>query len=263
MTPSNRPPIAWSFTVRTSTTSRGSVANVVCGSSRLPVAKQMNRSPLVLAPGAAHPGDPETRSLGEALALVGEQRRVGRDDDDDRARAGRRRRRGTVVVLGAVRRGHLRGRDRLADRHAVDPQPLAPAVVRLDEDADGPAALCLVDDPRRRPDPALELVADHPRPAADVALDDRPARRRRHRLVDVIHRHVEAVDVVEQPVPRLAGDRQRPERRPERQLPDRVADDPVVTIPTLWVFVMPIGPARRPASRIHSRPVSSPLPFRR
>ena len=35
------------------------------------------------------------------------------------------------------------------------------------------------------------------------------------------------------------------------------------TTPTLWVFVMPIAPASIPASRIHSRPVSSPLPLSR
>ncbi len=35
------------------------------------------------------------------------------------------------------------------------------------------------------------------------------------------------------------------------------------TTPTEWVFVIPIGPVRWPASRIHSRPVSSPFPFRR
>ena len=38
---------------------------------------------------------------------------------------------------------------------------------------------------------------------------------------------------------------------------------PSWTTPTLWVLVIPIGPVRRPASRIHSRPVSSPLPLRR
>ena len=51
--------------------------------------------------GAAHPGDPEAGPLGEALALVGEERRVGRDDDDDRARARRRRAAGSVLVLRA------------------------------------------------------------------------------------------------------------------------------------------------------------------
>ena len=35
------------------------------------------------------------------------------------------------------------------------------------------------------------------------------------------------------------------------------------TTPTLWVFVIPIGPPSIPASRIHSRPVSSPLPLSR
>jgi hypothetical protein len=73
-------------------------------------------------------------------------------------------------------------------------------------------------------------VADHPRPAPDVALGHGAVARRGagERLVDVVHRHVEAVDVVQQAIPGLAGDRQRPERRPERQLADGVADDPVV-----------------------------------
>ena len=43
--------------------------------------------------GAAGARDAEPGPLGEPLALVGEERRVGRDDDDDRARAGRRQRR--------------------------------------------------------------------------------------------------------------------------------------------------------------------------
>ena len=71
-------------------------------------------------------------------------------------------------------------------------------------------------------------MADHPGPAADVALLDRAIAGGGERLVDVVHRDVEAIDVVEQPVPRLAGDRQGPERRPERQRPDRGPDDPVV-----------------------------------
>ena len=46
--------------------------------------------------GPAGAGDPEAGPLGEALALVGEQRSIGRDDDDDRART-RRRTRGRRV----------------------------------------------------------------------------------------------------------------------------------------------------------------------
>ena len=38
---------------------------------------------------------------------------------------------------------------------------------------------------------------------------------------------------------------------------------PSRTTPTLCVFVIPIGPLSRPASRIHSSPVSSPLPLSR
>ena len=60
--------------------------------------------------------------------------------------------------------------------------------------------------PRRGPDPALELVADHPRPATDVALGDRPTDRRVECRTEVLGAHVEAVDVVEQAVVRLADD---------------------------------------------------------
>ena len=35
------------------------------------------------------------------------------------------------------------------------------------------------------------------------------------------------------------------------------------TTPTLWVLVIATGPPSSPASRIHSRPVSSPLPLSR
>jgi len=117
--------------------------------------------------------------------------------------------------------------DRLADRDPVDPEPVAAAVVGLDEDADREAAPCRVDDARCRPDPALELVADHPGPAADAALRDRPVHRRGQRLVHVIGRDVEAVDIIEEAVPRLADDRERPIGRAERQSPNRVTDDPV------------------------------------
>ena len=63
-------------------------------------------------------------------------------------------------------------RDLTADRHAVDREALAAAVVRLHERADGPAA----DDARSRAGAALELVTDHARAAADPALGE-PARR--------------------------------------------------------------------------------------
>ena len=124
-------------------------ANEVRGSARLPVAKPRNRSPLECPPVPPIRAMPETRPLGEPLALVGQERRVGRDDDDDRAEPAAARRavgdgprRPRAYGLGISRR-----RDRLADRDAVDAQPVAPAVVGLDEDADRPAAAT----PRRRP----------------------------------------------------------------------------------------------------------------
>ena len=118
-------------------------------------------------------------------------------------------------------------RDLLADPHPVDPQQLARPVVRLDQHADRP----LSGAPRRRADAALELVADHARPAADVALGDRPVGRRRERRVQVLGVDVEAVDVVERAVVRLADHRQRPDRvahavGPRGRLDQRVAHHP-------------------------------------
>ncbi len=165
---------------------------------------------------AAHPGEPEAGPLGEPLALVRQQRSVRREDDDDRP--GARRQRSAVRAAG-LRQGvgrvpgarDLRLRDRLADRHAVDPEKLAGAVVRLDERADREPAGVRWDDARGCPDPALELVADHAGAAADRALRDRPAGRPRERRVEVLRLHVEPVDVVEDAVVGLPDDRQRPE----------------------------------------------------
>ena len=90
-----------------------------------------------VAAGAADPGDAQPGPLGEPLALVRQERRVGRDDDDDRAGAGRR-----LDGPCVVRAGHLDStRDRLADPHAVDAQPGALAVVGLDQHPDRVAAV--------------------------------------------------------------------------------------------------------------------------
>ena len=52
-------------------------------------------------------------------------------------------------------------------------------------------------------------------------------------------------------------------RSPDRRCATACATRASRTTPTLWVFVMPIAPPSRPASRIHSSPVSSPLPLSR
>ena len=103
-------------------------------------------------------------------------------------------------------------RDGLADRDAVDAQPLPAPVVRLDEHAERPAAAIVGDPPRRRPDAALELVADHPGAAADAALGDGARRGRGEGGQRIVGRDVEPVDVVQAAVPRLADDRQATRR---------------------------------------------------
>ena len=91
---------------------------------------------------AADAREAEGRPAGKPVALVRQQRRVGRDDADDRAGAGER---GRPMRSRAARAptamAPRRARDLLADRHAVDAQQAAATVVRLDEDADGPAAV--------------------------------------------------------------------------------------------------------------------------
>ena len=109
--------------------------------ARLPVAKARNRSPLVWPPVPPARAMPEPGALGEPLALVGQQRRIGRDDDDDRARAGRQAD-GADVAARARRTGSGPRRCAISapTGHAVDPEPVALAVVRLDQDADRVAA---------------------------------------------------------------------------------------------------------------------------
>jgi hypothetical protein len=129
---------------------------------------------------------------------VGEERRVRRQDDDDRA--------------GALRPAGQRDTvspDPGTDGHAVHRQALAPPVIRLDEHPDH---VPVDGHARRRPDPALEAVADHPGAAADVPFRHRPVRRGIDRSEDVLRQHVEAVDVVEETVPRLRDDGQAPRR---------------------------------------------------
>ena len=105
---------------------------------------------------------------------------------------------------------------------------------------------------RRRPDAALELVADHPGAATDRAFVDRAAGRGRERRVQVLRTNVEAVDVVEQPVERLADHRQRPRGVVDRRSMPRTSASR--TTPTLCVLVIAIGVVSIPNSRTHSRP---------
>jgi hypothetical protein len=160
---------------------------------------------------AAHARDTQADALRQPAALVREERRVGRGDADDRT--------GALVVAG---QRDVVGRDRLP----VHAQPGAAAVVRLHEDADRVAVLRQA---RGGPDPAFEAVADHPCPAPDVALRDGAAGRGSEGLLDVLGPHVHPVYVVQDAVPGLADDGERPEAlpRPPCGAPadDRVADD--------------------------------------
>ena len=198
---------------------------------------------------------PMPARLRDAVELVRQQRRVGRDDDDDRA----------VVALGgglvpAGPRAGAAPTGTPAIRSAV-----ARAVVRLHEHADGVAPPLHVDAPRGRADAALELVAGHARAAADIALGDRARlRRRRAPRSTCSGLHVKAVDVVQVAVPGLGDDRQSTtssRTHPGRPACTRQAIVASRTMPTLCVFVSITGPSSRPDSSIQAVPVISPLPF--
>jgi hypothetical protein len=119
----------------------------------------------------------------------------------------------------------------IADRDPVDAQELAGPVVCLDQGTDGPPAGAGRDEPRCRPDPALELVADHPRPAAHGSLRDRAARRPVERRIEVLGADVEAIDVVQDAVVGLADDRQGPELVVHRVGAHRVDQQRIVNDP--------------------------------
>ena len=102
------------------------------------------------------------------------------------------------------------GAEHPADGRPVHPQVLPAAVVGLHERADDVAAVGVGEHARRRADAALEAVADHAGPAADRPFGDAARTRVGERLAEMIAGHVLAVDVVQQAVPGLADDRQRP-----------------------------------------------------
>ena len=154
------------------------------------------------------------------------------------------------------------GADQAPDRQAVDAQPLAPAVVRLDEHADGEAAVPASTTREAVPIPPLNSWQIIPVPPPTPPSSTGPPLARASACVDVLGAHVEAVDVVERAVPRLPDDRQRPVvAAPPRS--SSAAISASRTTPTECVFVSAIGVVSCPDSRTHSRPVSSPLPLSR
>ena len=116
----------------------GRAEDVVVG--RQPVAgrERDEQVPAGVTAGATRPRDAQPCPLGDPLALVGEERGVGRGHHDDRSRA--RLRRPGQCLGGTPRALDLVVADLRADRDAVDAQPAALPVVGLDQDADRVAA---------------------------------------------------------------------------------------------------------------------------
>ena len=90
---------------------------------------------LVAAAGA---GDADAGALGQARALVRQQRRVGGDHDDDRAGIGRRRPR-QRIERQAITERRVAG-DQVALLRAQEPRPAAPALAVVGVELQGQAA---------------------------------------------------------------------------------------------------------------------------
>src|SRR5262249_34288555 len=112
--------------------------------------------------------------------------------------------------------------------NAVDVEVGAPAVVGLDQHADGPAAAVGRQHARGGASAALELVAVHAGAAADTALGDGTARGGGEGLEDVLGFDVEAVHVVEPEVAGFGDDGEAPGHRARvRPVRDIVGDQGV------------------------------------
>ena len=163
-----------------------------------------------VAAGPAGAGDAETGPLGQPLALVGEERRVRRQDHDDRAAT--RRRRAACRGRRPGRRGwgprpcrsrRRPGRRPRAASHACRSWPgPAPPTVKP------PWSASMTRD--AVPIPPLNSWQTIPVPPPTPPSATGSAGRRLEGGSQVLGLDVEAVDVVEQAVVRLADDRQRP-----------------------------------------------------
>src|SRR5690242_2542595 len=134
---------------------------------------------------------------------MGKERSVGGDHDNDRAHIGRNGRshsRARTTARGAARH---EVRNLLTDGCAGDAEVAASPVIALHQYAHRVPAILRLEPARRRPDPSLELVADHSRAPAYTALDDGTAAGTVHRGPGILFGDVKTVDVVEPAVPRL------------------------------------------------------------
>ena len=181
----------------------------------------MNRSPEKWSRGA-RPCQAERHPAGEGVALVRQQRRIGRDHRDDGAGAWRRR-----EVLG----DRVVVRERLAHRHPRDREVATHAEVRLHEHPDDVLIVAVGERSRCRPRAALVRVAIHPGPTADRALLDRAGARGLERPYRDLDRDVAAVDVVQVAVPGLGHHREQPGLGDARVMLDGPGDDPGVRDP--------------------------------
>ncbi len=149
---------------------------------------------------------------------MGQKRSIGSNDDDDRPHvalcvASKRRLRRPAGWTDLCIRHSLR--NLLANRHAGDGQLRAAPAVALDQDPHRVPAIFFWQHARCRSRSALEAVAHHPRSAARVAFGYRAGPRGIEGGKHVIRLDVEAIDVVQIPIPGL-GDYRKGPRLAER-----------------------------------------------
>ena len=205
---------SYSSLMRRSLRMRSSSSGASVSRPRLPVAKQSAKSPLEISPIPPVRAIPKAGPPREPLTLAGQERSVGRDEDDDRACALAPRAAGPGPAPAAIRSPTGTPFTRSRCRWPWFACTSTPTVAPSSSTSRGGA------------DPALEAVADHARAAADGALVDGAVTRRLERGGDVLRPHVEAVDVVQEAVPRLADDGQAPVGAVRLHCGDqRIADD--------------------------------------
>ena len=156
-----------------------------------------------------------------------------------------------------------RCRDRLADPHAIDAQPVALAVVRLDEHADRVAADVAASMTRDAvPMPPLNSWQTIPVPPPTAPSSTGPpgaAASAACRCSAVTWKPLMSLSRPSNVSPTTGSD----QRGVGRIASTDAATSASRTTPTLWVLVIATGVVSSPDSRTHSRPVSSPLPLSR
>ena len=161
-----------------------------------------------------------------------------------------------------IRARDLERRDRLADPHAIDAQPVALAVVGLDERPDREAADLGAMTRDAVPIPPLnswQIIPVPPPTAPSATGPSVAAASAACRCSARTWKPLMSLSTPSYVSPTTGSDQVASSSRESTD----AATSASRTTPTLWVFVIATGDVSSPDSRTHSSPVSSPLPLRR